>query len=100
MNGALATRSPSGAKRAQEKSSRALILVLMAVCWSDLPIASATLMKRLANRVRRIGSGPALEPVVGSVVDMILGQISMIELRDERLLDGDGLRLPNGHASL
>lgn len=58
MKGAFATRSPSGAKSAHEKSSLSLMLVLMDVCWSDLPIASATLMKRLANSVRRMGSGP------------------------------------------
>jgi len=58
MKGAFATRSPSGANRAQEKSRRSLILVLMAVCCRDLPMASATLMNRFANRVSRIGSGP------------------------------------------
>lgn len=57
MNGAFATRSPSGANRAHEKSSRSLIFVLMAVCWRERPIASATLMKRFAKSVRRIGSG-------------------------------------------
>ena len=57
MNGALATRSPSGANRAQEKSNRSLMFVLIDVCWSDLPIASATLMNRLANSVNRMGSG-------------------------------------------
>lgn len=57
MNGAFATRSPSGAKRAQEKSRRSLMFVLMDVCWSERPIASATLMKRFANSVSRIGSG-------------------------------------------
>lgn len=58
MNGAFATKSPSGANRAQEKSRRSLILVLIEVCWSERPMASATLMKRFAKRVRRIGSGP------------------------------------------
>jgi hypothetical protein len=58
MNGALATRSPSGANKAHEKSSLSLMLVLIDVCCRDRPIASATLMKRLANRVKRIGSGP------------------------------------------
>ena len=57
MKGALATRSPSGAKRAQEKSRRSLMFVLIAVCWSERPIASATLMKRFAKSVRRMGSG-------------------------------------------
>lgn len=59
INGAFATKSPSGANSAQEKSSRSLIFVLIAVCWRDRPIASATLMKRFAKRVRRIGSGPS-----------------------------------------
>lgn len=58
IKGALATRSPSGANRAQEKSKRSLMFVLIAVCCSDRPMASATLMKRFANRVSKIGSGP------------------------------------------
>lgn len=58
MNGAFATRSPSGANRAQEKSRRSLMLVLIEVCCKDRPIASATLMKRLANSVSKMGSGP------------------------------------------
>lgn len=58
MYGKFATRSPSGANKAQEKSSLSLIFVLMAVFWRLLPIASATDMKRLENRVRMIGSGP------------------------------------------
>lgn len=58
IKGAFATRSPSGANRAHEKSSRSLMLVLMEVCCSDLPIASATLMNRLAKSVRIMGSGP------------------------------------------
>jgi hypothetical protein len=76
IKGALATKSPSGAKRAQEKSKRSLIFVEMLVCWSDLPIASATLMKRLAKRVRRIGSGAELgegiveAKLVGRIVSM------------------------------
>lgn len=60
MKGAFATKSPSGANKAQEKSRRSLIFVLIAVCWRDRPIASATLMKRLAKSVKRIGSGPLL----------------------------------------
>lgn len=59
MNGAFATRSPSGAKRAHEKSRRSLMLVLMDVCCRLLPIASATDMKRLAKRVKMMGSGPS-----------------------------------------
>jgi hypothetical protein len=58
IKGALATRSPSGANSAQEKSRRSLMLVLIEVCCNERPIASATLMKRLAKRVSRIGSGP------------------------------------------
>lgn len=57
MNGALATKSPSGAKSAQEKSRRSLMFVLIEVCWRLLPIASATLIKRFAKRVKIIGSG-------------------------------------------
>ncbi len=57
MKGAFATRSPSGANSAHEKSSRSLMFVLIAVCCKDRPIASATLMKRLAKSVSRIGSG-------------------------------------------
>lgn len=57
MNGALATRSPSGAKRAHEKSSLSLILVLIEVCCNDLPMASATLINRFANKVKVMGSG-------------------------------------------
>ena len=60
IKGALATRSPSGANSAQEKSRRSLMLVLIEVCCNERPIASATLMKRLAKRVSRIGSGPLL----------------------------------------
>ena len=57
MKGAFATRSPSGANSAHEKSSRSLMFVLIAVCWRDRPMASATLMKRFAKSVRRMGSG-------------------------------------------
>lgn len=58
MNGAFATRSPSGANSAHEKSSRSLMFVLIAVCCNERPIASATLMKRFAKSVSRMGSGP------------------------------------------
>lgn len=58
MKGAFATRSPSGANKAQEKSSLSLMFVLIAVCCSDRPIASATLINRLAKSVKSIGSGP------------------------------------------
>ena len=60
INGAFATKSPSGAKRAQEKSSRSLMLVLIEVCCNDRPMASATLINLLANKVKRMGSGPLL----------------------------------------
>lgn len=76
MNGAFATRSPSGANSAHEKSSRscvgwygqrvvaagngaaerALMLVEMAVCCKVRPMASATDMNRFAKSVSRIGS--------------------------------------------
>ena len=66
MKGALATRSPSGAKSAQEKSRRSLMFVLIDVCCSDRPIASATLMNRLAKSVSKIGSAfLSLAMVVG-----------------------------------
>jgi hypothetical protein len=57
--GAFATKSPSGPNNAHEKSSRSLMLVLIEVCCNDRPIASATLINRFANKVKRIGSGPA-----------------------------------------
>lgn len=69
MNGALATRSPSGANKAQEKSSLSLMFVLIEVCWSERPIASATLMNRFAKRVSRIGSGPLLPGSLGSIFE-------------------------------
>ena len=69
INGAFATRSPSGANSAQEKSKRSLILVLIDVCCSDLPIASATLMKRLAKSVRRMGSGDPYDFRSGIAMD-------------------------------
>ena len=64
MNGAFATRSPSGANNAHEKSSRSLMFVLIAVCCRERPIASATLMKRFANSVSRMGSGPLSFPLL------------------------------------
>ena len=36
------------------------MFVLMEVCCSDRPMASATLMKRFAKSVSRMGSGPPL----------------------------------------
>ena len=37
------------------------MLVLIAVCCSERPIASATLMNRFAKSVSRIGSGAPME---------------------------------------
>ena len=77
MKGALATKSPSGANSAHEKSSLSLMLVLIDVCCNDRPIASATLMKRLAKRVRVIGSGPFISWVATMIlmaVSCLLGQ--------------------------
>jgi len=68
MKGAFATKSPSGAKSAQEKSKRSFMLVLIEVCCKDLPIASATLMKRFAKSVSRMGSGP-LDGLVTAMMD-------------------------------
>jgi hypothetical protein len=68
MKGAFATKSPSGAKSAQEKSKRSFMLVLIEVCCKDLPIASATLMKRFAKSVSRMGSGP-LDGLVIAMMD-------------------------------
>jgi len=78
INGAFATRSPSGANKAQEKSSRSLIFVLIEVCCKDRPIASATLMKRFANSVSNIGSGPLVgvlirEPGVSDILRETVG---------------------------
>jgi hypothetical protein len=70
MKGALATRSPSGANSAHEKSRRSLIFVLMEVCCSERPIASATLMKRFAKSVSRMGSGPS-DPDIVVVAPML-----------------------------
>jgi hypothetical protein len=68
MKGAFATKSPSGAKSAQEKSKRSFMLVLIEVCCKDLPIASATLINRFAKSVSRMGSGP-LDGLVIAMVD-------------------------------
>jgi len=54
--GAFATRLPSGAKIAQEKSNLSLIFVLTAVLWSDLPIYSAIPMNRLLYIANSTGS--------------------------------------------
>jgi hypothetical protein len=79
MNGAFATKSPSGANKAHEKSSLSLMLVLIDVCCRDRPIASATLMKRLANRVRRIGSGPFGKLLVESLLFDMSRQWQVVE---------------------
>lgn len=68
MKGALATRSPSGANKAHEKSKRSLIFVLIEVCCSERPIASATLIKRFAKSVSKIGSGPSELDIVVPVL--------------------------------
>ena len=57
MWGALATRPPSVSNRAQEKSSRSLMLTEWAVRSSAAPMASATPMKRRLNNSRVTGSG-------------------------------------------
>ena len=57
MCGALATRPPSGAKSAQLKSSRSLMLVEMAVRWSVRPICSAMLFVKASGRASKL-AGP------------------------------------------
>ena len=59
MCGALAMRLPSGSNRAQEKSSRSLMLTECAVFSRRTPICSAMAMKRLLNTSRqdRVGVG-------------------------------------------
>lgn len=77
MNGAFATKSPSGPNSAHEKSSRSLMLVLIDVCWRLRPIASATLMNRFAKSVNKMGSGPFGSPIVAIVqVRVIVGVIA------------------------
>ena len=56
MCGALAMRAPSALKIAQEKSSRSLMLTLVAVAWSATPISSAMAMNRLLKISSRTGS--------------------------------------------
>ncbi len=68
IKGALATRSPSGANKAHEKSKRSLMFVLMDVCCNERPIASATLMKRFAKSVSRIGSDPSEPDIVVAII--------------------------------
>jgi hypothetical protein len=85
MKGALATRSPSGANKAHEKSSRSLMFVLIEVCCSERPIASATLIKRFAKSVSRIGSGPS-EPDIVVVILVILDLGA--RQKAERILNG------------
>ena len=48
------------------------MFVLIAVCCNDLPIASATLMKRFAKSVRRIGSGPPASVFMAAIVSRSL----------------------------
>ena len=56
MCGALATRLPSAANTAQEKSSRSLMLTEYAVFCSDTPICSAIDMNRLLKTSSITGS--------------------------------------------
>ena len=81
MKGALATRSPSGANNAHEKSRRSLIFVLIEVCCSERPMASATLIKRFAKRVSKIGSGPS-EPDIEVVVTVCVLGVGHSEMVD------------------
>lgn len=66
------------------------MLVEIDVCWRDRPIASATDMKRLAKRVRRMGSGPFLVSDLGGaamvvndtiVVSLSVGSFEEVESR-------------------
>lgn len=66
----LAMRSPLGANKAQEKSSLSLMLVETLVFCSATPIASATLMKRLAKSERRMGSAGELVMLEEDVVQV------------------------------
>ena len=56
MCGALAISAPPRSNRAQEKSSRSLMLTEEAVFWSATPISSATAMNRLLNTSSMTGS--------------------------------------------
>ena len=85
MKGALATRSPSGANNAHEKSKRSLIFVLIEVCCSERPIASATLIKRFAKSVSKIGSGPLKPDICGCRREMCYNS-EMVKLRWEHRL--------------
>lgn len=111
MKGAFATNSPASEKRAQEKSSRSLMLVEIAVCCRLFPIAwrekergeldffaqtrsdeertSATLMNLFANRERAIGSG--LDVGRGGAGDMreIMDEEVMVRGRKEEIGFGE-----------
>ena len=95
MNGAFATKSPSGAKRAQEKSSRSLMFVLIEVCRKDRPIASATLMNLLLNSASRIGSGRLAgvwRESGGSIARGFPGEKKMVDVVEEGDQDQKFLR--------
>lgn len=49
------------------------MFVLIEVCCNERPIASATLINRLAKRVSKIGSGP-------SESDIVVGGIPVLEV--------------------
>ena len=77
IKGAFATKSPSGANRAHEKSRRSLILVLMDVCCRDRPIASATLINLFAKSVSRMGSGP-LAGLLREIGVSVIPKVSLV----------------------
>lgn len=64
--GALAIKSPLGAKIAQEKSNLSLILVEIAVFCNISPIDSATLINLFANKESKIGLGGDFVEVIDS----------------------------------
>ena len=66
MCGALAISAPSLAKSAQEKSSRSLILTLVAVAWSATPISLA-----------RVALQPGSTTVVDVASEMTAGPVTV-----------------------
>lgn len=79
IKGAFATKSPSGANIAQEKSKRSLIFVDIDVCRNDRPIASAMLMKRLAKSARRIGSA-FVDSAVFVIILVLLSEFKVFKV--------------------
>ena len=65
MCGALAISDPSRSNKAQEKSSRSLMLTDDAVAWSATPISSAIAMNRLLKISSRTGSTAV--PAAGAI---------------------------------